>query len=569
MISVYTIAAVWLAILVGYKVVTALREAYFTPLSKVPGPWHARWTSLRLKYAIITGTRTDYIHSLHAEYGPFVRINPDEVAVADLKATKEIHKIGAGFTKADRQYLNMRTGAPDGPLGLFNMVGKSHAARRKLFSRGFAQNQLREQWEPVVFERVQLAMRRMKEDSAANGKTDILKWLLLMATDVSANVMFGDSFHMLEAGEKSDYVRAIEHSVLAAALMTEVYPIWKVCRYVPLQSFKDIFHTNQILLEQGRQAMMKVKATPHASNIFDQIAAQAEKEDEKLTEIDAISEAGNLILAGTDTTANTSTYMIWAILKNAKAREALEKELDSVEGPLTDAKLEQLPILGACIDETLRLYGAAPASEPRVVPKGGATLGEYFFPEGTVLSTQAWTMHRQPELFSEPYKFDIFRWLDGRVTPVAKQAMAPFGHGATVCVGMHLAKMELRLTAALFFTELNVTCKPHPGVKYSSNDGIGLAANLFIINKCTLSTMSETDKQPSGKGPDQAFTDFYLQQATKEFGDDLAKLQKAPDFKDGSLEVLVEALKQGQSSFDAADRARIGQDVLERISRGE
>ncbi|KAF4556275.1 Cytochrome P450-like protein 44 [Elsinoe fawcettii] len=430
-----------------FKIYSALRS----PLRPIPGPWHTHLSSLRLKYAIITGTRTDWIHSLHQTYGPFVRISPTETAVSDPQATKEIHRIGGGYVKAG-MYENMRTGAPDGPQGVFTMVNsREHAARRRLLARGFSVGALRERWEGTVRERVRLAVGRMREETRDRGRADVLKWWLFMATDVSAHVMFGDSFHMLEKGEKVDYILAIERAMLGTALLTELPMVWRIGRLIPLPSFRAIFHNSAILLSQGKQAMRTVKSTQHAANIFDQIVAEAEKGDETLTEEEVVSEAANLILAGTDTTANTATYMTWALLKHPAALKALRAELKTVEEPFTDAKLEKLPVLNACIEESLRLYGAAPSSEPRTVPAGGARLGEFFFPEGSTVSTQAWTAHRRPEVFTDPEKFDVFRWLDGRPTDAMRHTMAPFGHGARVCLGVHLAKMELRLAAAEFF----------------------------------------------------------------------------------------------------------------------
>lgn len=39
------------------------------------------------------------------------------------------------------------------------------------------------------------------------------------------------------------------------------------------------------------------------------------------------------------------------------------------------------------------------------------------------------------------------------VNPEHKAAMHPFGAGSRVCIGLHLAWIELRLAAALFFRE--------------------------------------------------------------------------------------------------------------------
>ena len=44
-------------------------------------------------------------------------------------------------------------------------------------------------------------------------------------------------------------------------------------------------------------------------------------------------------------------------------------------------------------------YGAAPGGLPRMVPPGGADMGGYFLPEGTTVQTQAYSFHRDPELW--------------------------------------------------------------------------------------------------------------------------------------------------------------------------
>ncbi|KAK5685863.1 hypothetical protein LTS10_001976 [Elasticomyces elasticus] len=59
--------------------------------------------------------------------------------------------------------------------------------------------------------------------------------------------------------------------------------------------------------------------------------------------------------------------------------------------------------------------------------------------------------------------------------------------------------------------------------------------------------------------PGQAFEDFYLKQATKEFANDLDKLRAAGDFHPTkSVPLLVAALRQGTACFGKEERRKIG-----------
>lgn len=121
-----------------------------------------------------------------------------------------------------------------------------------------------------------------------------------------------------------------------------------------------------------------------------------------LTDAEIRDEALSFIIAGSDTTATTLTYLVWAVCRHPHVKHALLEEVLSLPAGFTDRDTRQLAYLGQVINETLRLYAAAPNALPRIVPPEGRTLAGYFIPEGLTVSTQAYSLHRDPAIFPDP-----------------------------------------------------------------------------------------------------------------------------------------------------------------------
>lgn len=154
---------------------------------------------------------------------------------------------------------------------------------------------------------------------------------------------------------------------------------------------------------------------------------QAE-EDEKLGFDDIVANGQTFIIAGSDTTANTLTYLLWAISKRPGLRAALLKELRALPKDFAESDLRGLPLLNQTIEETLRLYPAVPAMLPRTVPAGGAHLSGYYLKEGTWVGAQAYTMNRDPTIFENPETFDPQRWANP--TKAMREAFMTYGLGS-------------------------------------------------------------------------------------------------------------------------------------------
>lgn len=389
------------------------------PLSKVPGPWYSRFTRLVLKYHILAGREMYYVHALHRRYGPVVRLTPRDAAVCDLASFAQIHRAGSAFRKGPWY----DSSSP----GIFaERDPQRHGERRRLFARAFSKTALRANWEPVVRRTAEKAVARIKAEAlqppppptptgeaaskSGGKKADVLKWWTLMATDVIAHLSFGESFDMVGRGRATPYVRAIQSTLLSAGLRWELPWLHAVARRLPIQAVQEVVNCERIIARSSDRAVRNLRESGGAQNLFSQMVAQSAsggeaRETEKaaqalhLSDLSVRLEATNLIVAGSDTTASTLTYLVWAVLKKPQLQRRLEEEVAGLSADFREADLEPLTLLNGVIDEALRLYGAAPGSLPRYVPAGGATMAGHFLPAGTVVCTQAYTLHRDEAVF--------------------------------------------------------------------------------------------------------------------------------------------------------------------------
>lgn len=119
---------------------------------------------------------------------------------------------------------------------------------------------------------------------------------------------------------------------------------------------------------------------------------------------------------------------MWNTCNRPEVKAKLLKELSTLPNDFNYDHLKNLHYLNHVVDETLRLYSAVPAGLPRVVPPEGANMGGYFIPGGSIVSTQAYGMHRIEEIFPDALQWTPERWESP--TQAMKDAFVPWGGGS-------------------------------------------------------------------------------------------------------------------------------------------
>jgi cytochrome P450 len=146
-----------------------------------------------------------------------------------------------------------------------------------------------------------------------------------------------------------------------------------------------------------------------------------------------------LLLAGHETTATALAWTIHHLLDNPEWLARVRAEVREVG----TTELDKLVLLDAAIKESLRLTPIIPMVG-RVL-KQPATIGGLALPAGAAALACIYLVHRRPDLWPDPLRFDPLRFVGKKVDP---STYFPFGGGARRCLGMAFANYEMKIVLA-------------------------------------------------------------------------------------------------------------------------
>ncbi|MBI5257842.1 MAG: cytochrome P450 [Burkholderiales bacterium] len=331
------------------------------------------------------------------------------------------------------------------------VMARYHGARSLLVSEGEAWRRLRHGLTPALAPRAlaplgegiaqlaQDAIRGAQADDAAQAAIDIDRLFTRLTMRIIDRTLFGPCVGALPPHAEPPW-DAVSQAVrlLAGDAMRALFRPWRRPRWWPGRA-----------AAAARQAQHLVDATVQAGLDRWARAPDAAPLLALLPPAERLDNARSLFLAGHDTTAIS---LAWWTLLMAHHRSAVDRaraELQQVLGgrPPTAADLPALPWLGATLKEALRLYPPVPVLPMRRVTQALA-MGTVRLPAGTLLRIAPWVLQRDARWWPQPEAFQPERFLDG--APLAPRgAWMPFGAGPRVCIGQHLALLEMGLVGAV------------------------------------------------------------------------------------------------------------------------
>jgi cytochrome P450 len=191
------------------------------------------------------------------------------------------------------------------------------------------------------------------------------------------------------------------------------------------------------------------------------LLAQDEDDGSTMSDLQVRDEAMNIFLAGHETTANALAWTFYLLAQHPGARARLEREVDEALGGRapTLADLAKLPYALQVFKEAMRLYPPAFAVARRATRD--VQIGRYQLKKNELAIINILAMHRRPDYFPEPSRFDPDRFAPEAEKAMHRYAYLPFGAGPRVCIGNHFALLEGQLAVAAITQRVRLD--PPPG----------------------------------------------------------------------------------------------------------
>ncbi|KAK4553132.1 hypothetical protein LTR86_009859 [Recurvomyces mirabilis] len=354
-----------------------------------------------------------------------------------------------------------RLHTPTGAQNILVADRQTHVRQRRLLSHAFSESALREQ-EPILQMYAKKLLVQLS-DRRRSGPVDLVAWLTFTSFDLIGHMSFGENFGCLDNGDYAPFVKAI--TGMASELTFN-----QMAKYWGLSSVSH-FLTPKAALGQRRKhigtAMQTVaRRVAQGSEHRDFLHYVLSANDEKgMSPAEINVNAFSLSIAGSESTATALSGALFLILTHPDALERLTNEVRSAHTSSNDITLASicvLPYLDTVITETLRLYPPVAITMPRRVPHGGETIDDEYVPEHTTVGVNHYAAYRHPDNFHQPDMFLPERWLPGvRDAPPyskdKKESLQPFSFGPRKCLGMNIARAEMRLLLANLLVEFDIT----------------------------------------------------------------------------------------------------------------
>ncbi|KAI0023898.1 cytochrome P450 [Xylariomycetidae sp. FL0641] len=425
-------------------------------LRHVPGPFLASISSLWLVRNALSGRLHEHLRKVGEDYGPLVRIGPNELLSTDPDVLRMMSAVRSPYTKGIFYETGRIVPGEDTVVSLRD-EGEHRALRAKMGTAfggkenegfGFGAGIDRQ-----ILEFMKLLDTKYLSNAKEYRPVQFFQKVSFFTLDVIGDISFGSAFGYLR--EDHDMYRFNEmheeslgfmNIVSVMPSLTKIFYTWPLSKLLPSEGDQIGFGRLMGVAKSFVNKRLKPGAKPQKDMMQAFIHSG-------MTPTELTQQVFVQIIAGSVSTATAICMTLLCLLTTPAAYTNLKREIDRalVEGqlsnPITDTEAKSLPYLQAVIKEGLRIYPPVTGLGSKQVPRGGDSLHGHFIPEGTQVGMNFFGLMRSKEIWGPDA--DVFRpgrWLEASEAELKKMNIVvdlDFGFGKYQCLGKPIAMMEL------------------------------------------------------------------------------------------------------------------------------
>lgn len=345
--------------------------------------------------------------------------------------------------------------------GLLTSTGEKWKSHRKILTPSFHYTILEEFVQ--TFDKASKVLVRKLEDEVISNNTsvEIYKYLTLCTLDIICETAMGTVINAQDNPNMA-FVQCINEMchIMFLRCMSPLrfYWLYRLSKFHQkerkalkvLREFSNTIITKRrkALETQGTLDTVDEFGTKRKHSFLD-VLLQATVNGRKLTDEEIREEVDTFMFEGHDTTAAALGFSTYLLSKHQDVQQKVYDEIISVIGTdknksVTMDELNQLKYTEMVIKESLRLYPSVVAFSRTLskdVPYKNGVI-----PKGLRVAFNAYNMHRNPDTFPNPEKFDPERFLLENTVKRHPYGYIPFSAGPRNCIGQKFAMLELKST---------------------------------------------------------------------------------------------------------------------------
>ncbi len=332
-----------------------------------------------------------------------------------------------------------------GTRALAGMDGAEHLRLRRTMREGYSRRQLLKNLPQAV----DIVDHEMREWSNTR-PVSVFPSVQRMVVNQLGSLMSGSS-----PREYIDDILTFIHA-LEMVYMARLYP--KFMAHTPRvrrarRRIEGLFES----VLAAHEPSLRAGETP---NLSDTLTEMRRSSPDFITDKNLFVDSMGPFLAGADTSSAATSFMLYSLLKHPDVLEQVREEADRLfaGGEPTADGINDMPVTQRAIMETLRLHPIVPVMV-RTVANSFEFAG-YWIPAGTSVWVAMPVSHHLPEIYPDPQRFDIDRFLPDRREHGQPGAYAPFGFGPHSCLGQGAAQLQMSLITATVLHRAEIALDP-------------------------------------------------------------------------------------------------------------